>query len=513
MWSASDYRDRVAALVPPLPVVSAPLADCLGLVLAADVVAGVSLPPFDNSAMDGYAVRAADLGETTVLPVADDIPAGRTDVRPLEPGTAQRIMTGAPLPPGADAVVQVELTDGGMDTVTLRGRVEPGKHIRRAGEDVVAGTVVLRAGTVLGSARLGLAAAVGLGELPVRRRPRVVVLSTGTELTPPGEPLAPGRIYESNSVLLAAAVHEAGGEATVLRFVPDDVPAFLSAIEPYRDADLLITSGGVSAGAYEVVRDALSDRGVEFVRVAMQPGGPQGCGRIRFPADSTAFHHTGATEPTGPDRATAAGSAAVGPAAPDRGTAAGSAALSPTAAGPTAPNRGAEVRQALEGPAAAGSADSDHRAAGSAALNHAAAESAGPDRGAGGAAALGSAAAGSGAGDSGGGLAVVTLPGNPVSAALSFELFVRPALLRAAGHAVVDRPRARARTTEALRSPSDKVQYRRGRHDAGVVEVVPVGGPGSHLLASFAESNCLIELPVGVAEIAAGDEVDLVLLD
>ncbi|MGW5055549.1 molybdopterin molybdotransferase MoeA [Actinokineospora sp. NPDC004072] len=392
MWSAPDYRDRVAALVPPLPVRRLPLADCLGLVLAEDVVAGVSLPPFDNSAMDGYAVRAADLGDETSLPVADDIPAGRTDVRPLAPGTAHRIMTGAPMPPGADAVVQVELTDGGTEVVAIRGRVEPGKHVRRAGEEVVAGSVVLKAGVVLGSARLGLAAAVGLGELPVRRRPRVVVLSTGTELTPPGEPLAPGRIYESNSVLLAAAVREIGGEAVVSRFVPDDVPAFLAAVERHADADLLITSGGVSAGAYEVVKDALAGRGVEFVRVAMQPGGPQGSGRVD-------------------------------------------------------------------------------------------------------------------------GLAVVALPGNPVSAALSFELFVRPALLAAMGHPAVDRPRARARTTEALRSPAGKVQYRRGRHDAGVVAVVPVGGPGSHLLASFAESNCLIELPVGVAEVPAGGEVDLVLLD
>ncbi|MGX7825562.1 molybdopterin molybdotransferase MoeA [Actinokineospora sp. 24-640] len=393
MLRADEYRAQVAALVPTMPVLSLPLAECLGLVLAEDVVAGVSLPPFDNSAMDGYAVRAADLaGESTVLPVADDIPAGRTDVQPLVPGTTHRIMTGAPMPPGADAVVPVELTDGGMESVTLTARPPVGKHVRRAGEDVVAGTVVLRAGAVLGSARLGLAAAVGLGALPVRRRPRVVVLSTGTELTPPGEPLAPGRIYESNSVLLAAAVREAGGEATVLRFVPDDVPAFLDAIAAHRDADLLITSGGVSAGAYEVVKDALAGRGVEFVRVAMQPGGPQGRGRVD-------------------------------------------------------------------------------------------------------------------------GLAVVTLPGNPVSAALSFELFVRPALLGAMGHAEVERPRARARTVAAMSSPEGKVQYRRGLHDRGVVEVVPVGGPGSHLLASFAESNCLIELPVGVGEVAEGDEVELILLD
>ncbi|WP_091453136.1 molybdopterin molybdotransferase MoeA [Actinokineospora iranica] len=398
MFTAQEYRAEVAALVPPLPVVSRPLARCLGLVLAEDVTAGVSLPPFDNSAMDGYAVRAADVAAASAehpvtLPVADDIPAGRVDVRPLAPGTAHRIMTGAPLPPGADAIVQVELTDGGTENVRIDAAVRQGLHIRRLGEDVAEGTVVLPAGTVLHPPQLGLAAAVGVGDLPVRRPPRVLVLSTGSELVAPGEPLPPGHIYESNSVLLAAAVEEIGGEATVLRFVPDDVERFRAAIaEHAADADLLVTSGGVSAGAYEVVKDALTGHGVDFVRVAMQPGGPQGLGRMD-------------------------------------------------------------------------------------------------------------------------GLPVVTLPGNPVSAALSFELFVRPALLGALGHPVVDRPRARAKAAATMTSPANRVQYRRGRHDEGMVEVVPVGGPGSHLLASFAASNCLIEIPEGVVEILAGAEVDLILLD
>nr|WP_275592755.1 gephyrin-like molybdotransferase Glp [Actinokineospora baliensis] len=393
-----EYRLEVEALVPPMPVVRLPLARCRGLVLAEDVVAGVSLPPFDNSAMDGYAVRASDVvgasAENPVrLPVADDIPAGRTDVRPLEPGTTQRIMTGAPLPEGADAIIQVELTDGGVDTVRIDASVPPRTHVRFTGEDVIAGDVVLRAGTVLHPPQLGLAAAVGVGELPVRRRPRVLVLSTGSELVAPGEPLAPGQIYESNSVLLAAAVEEIGGEATVLRFVPDDVDEFRAVVtEHAATADVLVTSGGVSAGAYEVVKDALTGHGVEFVRVAMQPGGPQGRGVFA-------------------------------------------------------------------------------------------------------------------------GLPVLTLPGNPVSAALSFELFVRPALLAAMGHSQTQRPRVRARVAAALSSPPTRVQYRRGRHDAGQVEVVPVGGPGSHLLASFAASNCLIEIPAGVAQVSAGDEVDLVLLD
>jgi molybdopterin molybdotransferase len=392
--SVDDYRARIASLVPGSPVVPAPLDECLGLVLGEDVVAPVSLPPFDNSAMDGYAVRAEDVAgaardAAVDLPVPEDIPAGRTDVVALLPHTAHRIMTGAPVPPGADAVVKVEDTDGGEQRVAVHAPAGVGTHIRRAGEDVAAGATVLRAGTVLGSAQLGLAAAVGRAELPVYRPVRALVLSTGSELVAPGNPLAHGQIYESNSVLLAAAVREAGGVATVLRFVPDDVAAFHEAVAAHADADLLITSGGVSAGAYEVVKDALSGQGVEFLRVAMQPGGPQGCGRF-------------------------------------------------------------------------------------------------------------------------GSLPVVTLPGNPVSTALSFELFLRPAIRGAMGHAVVDRPRARAATAEALRSPAGKRQYRRGRLAGSTV--TPVGGPGSHLLASFAAADCLIEVPEEATEVPAGADVDVLLL-
>lgn len=395
--TVDDHRAAVTALLPAMPVTDRPVADCLGLVLAESVTAPVALPPFDNSAMDGYAVRAEDVAaasETSPvrLPVAEDIPAGRTDVVPLEPGTAHRIMTGAPIPPGADTIVQVELTDAGTSTVEIRSAVAPGTHLRHHGEDLAAGDVVLPAGTVLGPPQLGLAAAVGLGTLPVRRPPHVFVLSTGTELVAAGTPLLSGQIYESNSVLIAAAATEIGARATVLRFVPDDVGTFLATIKDNADeVDLLVTTGGVSAGAYEVVKDALSGQGVEFLRVAMQPGGPQGYGRLD-------------------------------------------------------------------------------------------------------------------------GLPVVTLPGNPVSAALSFELFVRPALLTAMGHPVVDRPRATARLAAPLRSPAGKRQYRRARHDEGTVEVTPVGGPGSHLLASFAASNCLIDIPEDVTEVAAGDEVTLILL-
>src|SRR3954452_12931667 len=198
--------------------------------------------------MDGYAARSAELAGLPVrLPVADDIPAGRTDVRPLEPGTGQRIMHGAPLPAGADVVVPVELTDGGTGSVEIREAPAPGTHLRTAGEDIAAGAVALEAGSPIGAAQLGLSAAVGVTTLPVRRRPRVLVLSTGSELVEPGEPLLPGQIYESNSRLLVAAVEDAGGEARRLHFVPDDVDQFLATLRAELDsADLLLTSGGVS---------------------------------------------------------------------------------------------------------------------------------------------------------------------------------------------------------------------------------------------------------------------------
>ncbi len=284
--SVEEHRAVVAALISAQPAELVPLAEARGRVLAQDLVAGIALPSFDNSAMDGYAVRAVEVASASdetpvVLPVSADIPAGRTDVPPLEPGTVHRIMTGAPMPVGADAVIPVERTDGGSERVSLRHAPAAGTHVRLVGEDVSAGTVVVAAGTVLQAAQIGVAAAVGCAELAVRRRPVVLVLSTGSELVAPGTPLAPGQIYESNGPMLAAAVEEAGGRAELLRFVPDDVEEFLARLAAWSDGvDLVLTSGGVSAGAYEVVKDAFTGRGVEFVTVGMQPGGPQGAGRV-----------------------------------------------------------------------------------------------------------------------------------------------------------------------------------------------------------------------------------------
>ncbi len=193
-------------------------------------------------------------------------------------------MTGAPVPDGATAVVPVEATDGRTDVVTITVPSVEGRHIRRAGEDVAAGTTVLRAGQVVTPAVVGLAAALGLHALSVIPRQRVLVISTGSELVAPGAALRPGQIYESNSLMLAAAIREAGADVVAAVTASDDVAQFTAVLDRYAaESDLIITSGGVSAGAYEVVKDAFGragDQGVEFVKVAMQPGMPQGAGRV-----------------------------------------------------------------------------------------------------------------------------------------------------------------------------------------------------------------------------------------
>ena len=395
MTTVEEHRAVVASLLAPMPAEDVALYDARGRVLAADVVAGTALPSFDNSAMDGYAVRAAEVaGAPVTLPVAFDVPAGRTDVPPLPPGTAARIMTGAPVPEGADAIVPVEQTDGGTETVALKAAPEVGTHVRRAAEDVAVGDVVLTAGTVLGPAQIGVAAAVGHARVAVRRRPVVLVLSTGSELVAPGAPLRHGQIYESNGPMLAAAVEDAGARAELLRFVPDDVAQFLAVLaQRAAGVDLVLTSGGVSAGAYEVVKDALAGRGVTFGKVAMQPGGPQGAGRLD------------------------------------------------------------------------------------------------------------------------GGVAVVTLPGNPVSALVSFEVFVRPALRAALGHPHPERPVVVARLAQRLTSPSGRRQFRRGVVDAREGTVAEIGGPPSHLLGSMAKADCLIVVPEEATELVAGSEVAVWLLD
>ncbi|MBO3751489.1 molybdopterin molybdotransferase MoeA [Streptosporangiaceae bacterium NEAU-GS5] len=275
--------DILAAVRPSAPL-EAELERAHGALLAEDVTAPVALPPFDNSAMDGYAVRAEDVANAPVtLPVTDDVAAGDQERRTVEPGFVARIMTGAPLPAGADAVVPVELTDGGIERVVIHRSVPAGNAIRRTGEDVGVGDVVLSAGTALGAPQIGILAGVGRRHVLVRPRPRVAVLSTGSELAEPGTPLRYGQIWESNSYMLAAAVREAGADGfRAGSAVTDDPNEFLAVLDAQLSTvDAVITSGGVSMGAYEPVKEALAPLGrVKFEKVAMQPGMPQGFGLV-----------------------------------------------------------------------------------------------------------------------------------------------------------------------------------------------------------------------------------------
>ena len=285
--SVDDYREGILAGLEPLDPITLPLADSHGCVLAEDVVAQWPLPSFDNSSMDGYAVIAGDVSSAAeaspvTLTVIDDVPAGsRADVA-LRPGCAVRIMTGAPIPSGTDCIVPVEVTDAGTDSVEIREQVVAGSYIRRAGEDVIIGDVVVRAGTLLSSRQLAVIAAVGRGHVVVYPRPRVAVLSTGSELVEPGTPLSKGMISDSNSFLLVSAANEAGAQAYRVPPVPDDAEAFSAAIsDQLHRADLILTSGGVSMGAYDTVKEVFSSYGtVEFIKVAMHPGMPQGHGVV-----------------------------------------------------------------------------------------------------------------------------------------------------------------------------------------------------------------------------------------
>ena len=278
--SVDGHRAVIRSLMPRLEPRLVPLADAAGRVLATDVVAPVDVPGFACSSMDGYAVRARDVGPA-FLRVTDDIPAGRSDLPTLAPGCAHRIMTGAALPHGADAVVEVEETSRTGELVEIHRPVASGRHVRRQGEDVLAGTTVLTAGTLLGPMQLALLAALGLAQVSVRPAVRVLVVSAGSELIAPGTATRTAATYESNSVMIATALQGAGAQAEVLTGVPDDAEALQAAIRARLHAvDLVVTTGGVSAGAYEVVKDAFADSAVAFGGIAMRPGRPQGAGRF-----------------------------------------------------------------------------------------------------------------------------------------------------------------------------------------------------------------------------------------
>jgi molybdopterin molybdotransferase len=284
--SVDEHLERILSGLDTMPAISIRLEDAAGLVLAEAVSAAGDVPGFDNSSMDGYAVRRDDLlgaraGTPVVLPVIADIAAGSGQSIVVAPGTVARIMTGAPLPDGADAIVPIEATDQGTDHVAITETPAPAAFIRRTGSDVHAGARVLAAGTLLTARQLAAAAAVGCAEVVVHRAPRVGIISTGSELAAAGTPLRRGQIYDSNSHLLAAAVAEAGGIPVRLGSVPDDDDVLRQVLDASAaDVDMFVLSGGASVGAYDVAKAVLAPLPTMlFSRVRMQPGKPQGFGR------------------------------------------------------------------------------------------------------------------------------------------------------------------------------------------------------------------------------------------
>ena len=281
---------RVLAAVAPLPGELMPLGDAFGRVLAESVASAVTLPPWDASAMDGYAVRATDVRGAThdtavALAVDGTVAAGHEDPRPLLPATARRIMTGAPLPPGADAVVRVEDTDGGSTQVHIHRAPNAGRDIRRRGEDVCVGDRVLDAGVVLGPAQIGLLAACAATRVRVHRQPRIAVLGSGDELVPldrADEAIAGHRIVGSNNVALSAAIREAGGSPLDLGIAADTVHAVRARLARGLDCDLVVTTAGISAGEFDCMRDAVAGMGTRAERwtVRMRPGAPMGFGLL-----------------------------------------------------------------------------------------------------------------------------------------------------------------------------------------------------------------------------------------
>jgi UTP--glucose-1-phosphate uridylyltransferase len=404
--TVDEHLRAILSTLEPMPTAWTPLTESLGLVVARDVRARVDLPHFDNSSMDGYAVQASSVEGADTSPVrlriVGEVAAGDDPTFEVGPGEAARIMTGAPMPRGADAVVKVEDTDGAATgEVECRAEVPVGTFVRPKGDDVRSGTVVVPAGEVVGSRTIALLAACGYAEVEVHRRPRVVVMSTGSELVEPGKPLRPGQIHDSNSSMLWAAAVSAGASAEIRQAVGDSESELIESLSvAVRDADIVVTSGGVSMGAYDVVKSALASRGVEFVKVAMQPGKPQGYGRLEAP---------------------------------------------------------------------------DGRR-----------------------------------------VPIFTLPGNPVSSFVSFEVFVRPALRRLMRLAPEKRRMRPATLISGVSSFEGRRQFGRAvvsRSAEGTLVAVPVAGQGSHFVADLSRANALFIVPEDVTELVAGEVVDVLVLD
>jgi molybdopterin molybdotransferase len=407
--SVREALTAVLNSVSVLPIEHVPLLDALGRVLAQPVVARDSLPPFANSSMDGYALRAADLTGVTAdspatLRVIADIAAGSVPAVTLMPGTAARIMTGAPLPPGADAVVPVEDTSEPWrdekrplpTTVQIKRQVAANDYVRHIGEDIAAGQVVLQAGHALRPQEVGILAALGVSQVPVVRRPRVGVLATGDELIPVDAPLQPGKIRNSNGYAQIAQVLALGGVPISLGIARDAEEDVRAKLQMGLDAgvDLFVSSAGVSVGAYDVVKSVLEQEGsVGFWRVRMRPGKPLAYGRY-------------------------------------------------------------------------------------------------------------------------GGVPYLGLPGNPVSAMVSFERFARAAILKMAGHQQLDRPQINVIVQEEIYSDGRESYIRAVVEKQGDDYIATTtGGQGSHMMTSLVKANALLIVPEGTKYVSVGENLTAWMID
>jgi molybdopterin molybdotransferase len=388
LLSMEEALRLVLERVRPLGSERVPLGDAAGRVLAEPAVASVDLPPFDSSAMDGYAVRTADTPGK--LPVSFRIAAGRPSPRPLGAGEAMAIATGAAVPAGADAVIPLEYVDERDNAIAVERSVEPGASVRPRGGDARRGDAVVAAGARVGPAQLGALAAAGVAEVACARRPRAAVLTTGSELRSPGEQLEPGQIYEANGVILAAQLASAGAEVERLAPVADEPDAHRDALERGLAGDVLVTSGGVSVGPHDLVRSVGAELGIEevFWRVAVKPGKPLWFG----------------------------------------------------------------VR---------------------------------------------------------GQTLVFGVPGNPVSALVSFELFVRPAVLALQGIVEAGPRFALGTLGEPVRrnDARDELVRARSSLDGGRLVLRPVAGQDSHMIVRAAEADALLFVPRGEGELVPGEPV------
>lgn len=399
MITIDQHLARILQAAGRLPVVERSLAAAHGLVLAADVISRWPTPLFDNSAMDGYAVRAVDATVGAVLRIIADVAAGSDEDPELGQGDAARIMTGAAIPSDADAVVPLEHTDLGTEIravapeqISVIVAPERGAHIRRHGEDAPSGALAVASGTVLGAWQLSAIASAGYEQVAVHPAARVAIISTGSELIAPARTPARGQIPESNSVLLGSAVRDAGAVVTSIRIVSDDPAALRHALDDV-DADVVILSGGASVGAFDVVKAVLgAEHDVQFDQVAMQPGRPQGFGVL------------------------------------------------------------------------------------------------------------------------GSGLIAFCLPGNPVSVAASFEMFVRPALRQMAGFSVIERPRVVRAAGSAWASPKGRVQILPAVFDDETVRPATRGGSGSHMVTSLAAATAFAIVPAETERVEEGDAVTVLVL-